>query len=455
MSSDQQRTPSTHPITDLSQPVEPQIARPSSCHVIAVELRAEHTYTLALCPRAEAPDLPRRPFDLYLRDPSDALVAGATYAMRRGSPPIALTYTARCSGTYHISVASGENHADLDYFDLFVAGAPVHTRSLEAPLTDAGTDVVDLGDITQLECERPPRMRFHGTGERTVRFLFTLTQHRQVKMGLRRLDALVHLALEDPFGRTLCRRTFVHGDGEYLKIPLPAGTYCARVARPRDNAASLELRYAVGASADAITTVSQTRGAGARIEEMHPRAMTQAIAPANGTPIHVLGERSRVSLGCVSSEPESQTPRRFEIVRGNEADMFELDKARGELFFVGSESDFNQHTRGFELIVRERSGVCSKDHRVNVSVTNVPDTAPTDSDAGTTRPVRGRVSLGGVSETWPTSGPVKFRLVNGDEADLFELDETTGELFFTGSAEDFERLTHGLDLTVHVDAQRH
>ena len=61
-----------------------------------------------------------------------------------------------------------------------------------------------------------------------------------------------------------------------------------------------------------------------------------------------------------------------------------------------------------------------------------------------------RVSLGTVVTTDP-DGPVPtYNIEDGNDAGLFEIDETTGEIFYTGTGEDFESESTRFDLTVRA-----
>ena len=71
-----------------------------------------------------------------------------------------------------------------------------------------------------------------------------------------------------------------------------------------------------------------------------------------------------------------------------------------------------------------------------------------------------RVSLGTVSAEDPDGEEVRYSLAGGNGAGLFEIDESTGELFYTGSGEDYEsgETSHGLtvrasDGSLHADVE--
>ena len=166
-----------------------------------------------------------------------------------------------------------------------------------------------------------------------------------------------------------------------------------------------------------------------------------------------------VSLGIVSIGEKGADWLRYRLVGGNDTGLFELDERTGELFFNGSEEDFRDGVANFKLTVRASDSERTEDQTVEVSAAADPESLAYNADAvsdylklaGYGR----RVSLGTVSDGVPAGVPVRYSLVGGNEAGLFELDETTGELFFTGSAEDFELIRYRFELTVRVDTHLH
>ena len=169
---------------------------------------------------------------------------------------------------------------------------------------------------------------------------------------------------------------------------------------------------------------------------------------------------TRLSLGTVTQDDPGQRSRRYRLVGGNDAGLFALDPRTGELFFTGSESDLEFGTTEFKLKVRVSHAGDSSEHTLIVSVTNVPEAPPFDRVAeypahGSTRWPGARISLGALAGIDPAGAPLNVRLVAGHESGLFELDESTGELFFTGTAEDLEDSPSGVELTVRVGVQPH
>ena len=192
------------------------------------------------------------------------------------------------------------------------------------------------------------------------------------------------------------------------------------------------------------------------------RAATLDGAVGTRTPaIVVNGSPTRVSLDTVPVGDPTDTPDRYSLVGGDNSGLFELDAATGELFFKGSDENFKNGATEFKLTVRATRGETYVDQSVIISVTKVPDrpssVARSGADAHEHDPSGSerRISLGTVSGTNPQDAPRAYHLMEGNEAGLFELDKTTGELYFIGTAENLERATTGTELKVRVSADPH
>ena len=70
---------------------------------------------------------------------------------------------------------------------------------------------------------------------------------------------------------------------------------------------------------------------------------------------------------------------------------------------------------------------------------------PEDTDGSANR-----ISLGTVSATDPDGGSVTYSIEGGNAAGLFEIDATSGELFYTGGGEDYETGSTSFELTVRA-----
>ena len=72
--------------------------------------------------------------------------------------------------------------------------------------------------------------------------------------------------------------------------------------------------------------------------------------------------------------------------------------------------------------------------------------------------VDGRVnwlSLGTVTATDPDSDTVRYSLLDGNDSSLFNIDETSGELFYVGAGEDYEGGVTSYELTVQASDGTH
>ena len=97
------------------------------------------------------------------------------------------------------------------------------------------------------------------------------------------------------------------------------------------------------------------------------------------------GSTDRISLGTVTAtDPEGETIS-YRITDGNDAGLFEIDAASGELFYMGSGEDYETDETTHLLTVRVSDGSLSDDTLVVVDVTDVPELPvelPTNDGAG-------------------------------------------------------------------------
>ena len=168
------------------------------------------------------------------------------------------------------------------------------------------------------------------------------------------------------------------------------------------------------------------------------------------------GSTTRVSLGTVSAIDPEGAALIYSIEGGNTSGLFEIDAASGELFYTGAGEDFETGTGSFELTVRASDGEHSADTAVVVGVADVQEVPAfgqqgyafdlaENSDGSTTR-----VSLGTVSAVDPDGTALSYSIEGGNTSGLFEIDAASGELFYTGTGEDFEAGTAPFELTVRA-----
>ena len=146
----------------------------------------------------------------------------------------------------------------------------------------------------------------------------------------------------------------------------------------------------------------------------------------------------------------------YSIEGGNAAGLFEIDAATGALSYTGAGEDYESGATSYALTVRASDSSLHTDVIVTVGVTDAAE-APGFARAGYTFDLAentdgstSRVLLGSVSATDPEGTNVEYSLTAGNGAGLFELDTATGELFYTGSGEDFESGTTSYELTVRA-----
>ena len=173
------------------------------------------------------------------------------------------------------------------------------------------------------------------------------------------------------------------------------------------------------------------------------------------------GSTDRVSLGTVSAIDPEGAALSYSIEDGNASGLFEIDMASGELFYTGAGEDFETGTGSFELTVRASDGDLFTDASVVIGVADVQEVPAfgqqgyafdlaENSDGSTTR-----VSLGTVAAVDPDGTALSYSIEGGNASGLFEIDAASGELFYTGTGEDFEAGTDPFELTVRASDGTH
>jgi len=349
------------------------------------------------------------------------LLAGAMNGSGENCRNGRLTFTASRSGTHYVVAVGHRDRLASFKFTVTEATSPITPAEPEPELAFSGG--ADLGDITGLEDSGVPIAHFNGTGQGVSTVRFTLTETRRICLALRLPDTEAELSLEDAGGTVLCRRKFADASEEWISATLAPGTYHARVEMPDDTDRVFELRY-------------------------------RACA-AEAIPVAARG----VSLGVIPVGEQGTDWLHYSLVGGNETGYFELDERTGELFFNGSEEDIRDGAEKFKVIVRASDRESSMDETVTVSAATVPEppaySADAVSDYLSLAGYSTRILLGTVFDRVPADDPLRYCLVGGNEAKLFALDEVTGEVFFTGSAEETELLRDRFRLSVRAKIDRH
>ena len=241
-------------------------------------------------------------------------------------------------------------------------------------------------------------------------------------------------------------------DDETIAETLLAGTYYVRVESQAAGLNEHVVRYGVSApDADAVAALQQQSGTAVNAAPAFAEASYAFDLPENAD-----GSTNRVSLGTVAATDPEGTTLAYSLTGGNESGSFELDATSGELFYKGSGEDFESAITQFTLTVRASDGSETADTTVTVDVTEVNETpsfAETSYAFDLAENADGstdRVSLGTVAATDPEGTTLAYSLAGGNESGSFEIDAASGELFYTGSGEDFESATTRFTLTVRA-----
>ena len=367
-----------------------------------------------------------------------------------------LTFTATESGKYFIA-ARGSAGATTGTYTVRV------TESTFSDGERAGAK--DLGDITDLRGARFPNTTLDGDGDTADYFRFTLSEAKEVELGLRQQDADADLFLEDAQGTVLASSTESGTANERIVQTLLAGTYYIRVEAQEAGANQFKLRYGVSdADAAAVAALEAERQTEQQGEQQAP--VNQA--PEFGQPSYAFdlaeladGSDTPVALGTVSaSDPEDATLI-YSIESGNDAGLFEIDQSTGALTYTGAGEDHESGTTSYPLTVRASDGTHTTDVTVTVNVTDVPE-APAfgkasyafilaDSADGSVT----AVALGTVSATDPEGDTLTYSIESGNDDELFAIDESTGALSYQGAIDDHESGTTSYPLTVRVSDGTH
>ena len=294
-----------------------------------------------------------------------------------------VTFTARETGTYYVR-ASGDRD-ETGTYTLSVtdvtpgsvenpppAEPPAETVAPEEP-EPARAAAEDLGDLTELAAARFPLGTLDGGADGVAWYRFTLSEAREVALGLRRQDADADLVLEDAEGNVLHSSANGGTANEWLRETLLAGTYYVRVEAQEAGANAYVFRYGVGDADPAEVTRLEA-------EQESVQEQVQQQPPAFGSqfygfdlPEDTDGSANRISLGTVSATDPDGGSVTYSIEGGNAAGLFEIDAASGELFYTGAGEDYETGSTSFELTVRASDGDETTDTTATVSVTDVDE----------------------------------------------------------------------------------
>ena len=264
---------------------------------------------------------------------------------------------------------------------------PVEVTEETGSTTDtdaARAGATDFGDITELQGPRFPLGTVDGDADQVDYYRFTLTEAKEVGLGLRQQDANADLFLEDADGNVLYRSTNSGTTNEAIAETLLAGTYYLRVESQEAGVNTHVVRYGVSApDADALAELQQ-----------------QSVTAVNAGPTfgqqgytfslaeNADGSTDRVSLGTVAATDPEGTTLAYSLV--GDSGSFEINETTGELFYTGSGEDYESDTTSYSLTVRASDGSETTDTTVTINVTDVEETAdppPADEDTSTPQTV--------------------------------------------------------------------
>ena len=176
---------------------------------------------------------------------------------------------------------------------------------------------------------------------------------------------------------------------------------------------------------------------------------------------NVDGSDERLSLGVVEVVDPDGDPVHYSLAGGNASDLFAIDAASGELYYIGSGEDFESGVTSYELTVRASDGTHTIDATVTVTVTDAPEAPAFEEEryafalAENTDGSDNRLALGAVMATDPDGDAVRYSLSGGNDSELFAIGETSGELYYVGGGEDDESGATTYELTVQASDGTH
>ena len=338
----------------------------------------------------------------------------------------------------------------------------VSTEAEEREPGSTHTSAHELGDITAQRLQGGLRKLAQtvGTeGDGVDYYRFTLSEAREVRLGLKLRQGEAELSVEDAEGNVLARSMAYAGYEAAVRTLLP-GTYYVRVEAVGAAASEYEFRYGVLEANASFRPASDSPWHTGLAERMGMPSFGEA---GYGFELSetVDGRVSGVLLGRVLAVDPNGEELSYRIVGGNGSGLFALGGASGELSYVGAGEDFEGGAGSYELTIRVSDGTHTIDTTVTVTITDAAE-APVFGEGSyafaLTENVDGSVSrvlLGVVEATDPDGDAVRYSLLGGNDSSLFAIEETSGELFYVGAGEDFEGGVTSYELTVRASDGTH
>ena len=336
----------------------------------------------------------------------------------------------------------------------------VSTEAEEREPGSTHTSAHELGDITAQRLQGGLRKLAQtvGTeGDGVDYYRFTLSEAREVRLGLKLRQGEAELSVEDAEGNVLARSMAYAGYEVAVRTLLP-GTYYVRVEAVGAAASEYEFRYGVLEANASFRPASDSPWHTGLAEKMGMPSFGEA---GYGFELSETadGSVSGVLLGTVLAVDPNGEELSYGIVGGNGSGLFALGGASGELSYVGAGEDFEGGAGPYELTIRASDGTHTIDTTVTVTITDAAE-APAFGDGSyafeLAENADGRangLSLGRVLATDPDGDEVRYSLAGGNE--LFNIDETSGELYYVGPGEDYESGVTSYELTVRASDAAH
>ena len=338
----------------------------------------------------------------------------------------------------------------------------VSTESEEREPGSTHSSAHELGDITaqRLQGGLQKLEQTVGTeGDAVDYYRFTLSEAREVRLGLKLRQGGAELSVEDAEGNVLARSMAYAGYEAAVRTLLP-GTYYVRVEAVGAAASEYEFRYGVLEANASFRPASHSAWYAGLAAKMGMPSFGEAgygfeLSEAAD------GRVSGVLLGTVLAVDPNGESLSYGIVGGNGSGLFALDGASGELSYVGSGEDFEGGVTSHKLTVRASDGTHTIDTTVTVAITDAAE-GPAFGEASYAFELAEnadgsveRLSLGAVTATDPDGDVVRYSLSGGNDSSLFAIDETSGELYYVGAGEDYESGSGPHKLTVRASDGAH
>jgi len=126
----------------------------------------------------------------------------------------------------------------------------------------------------------------------------------------------------------------------------------------------------------------------------------------------------------------------YSIIGGDDASLFQIDSATGELSFINAQ-DYEAGQTRFDVEVQVSDGALTDTQTISVTLTNSNE-APSITSSDSFSVAENTTAVGTVTATDPDAGTtLSYSIVGGDDAALFQIDAATGAISFV-TAPDYE-----------------